>query len=323
MTVRVSVVVPTYRRPELLDRCLAALCGQDFEPAAYEVLVCDDADSPQARAQVEARAAACPLPAIRYVPVRGNHGPAAARNAGCGAASGAIIAFTDDDCVPDRGWLSAAESAFAGGAAALWGAVRVPLPDRPTDYERNEAGLQHAGFVTANCFCRRDVLKQIGGFDERFTMAWREDSDLYFTLLEHGYPVAHAPAAVVVHPVRPARWAVCLGQQKKSQFNALLYKKHPDLYRRLVQPAPPLHYYATAAALLAAPGAAAAGMTWVAAAAALIWLLLTARFCSRRLCGTSHDPRHVAEMLVTSALVPLLSIHWRLRGAVRFRVPFF
>jgi glycosyltransferase involved in cell wall biosynthesis len=323
MTIRVSVVVPTYRRPDLLDRCLHALANQEFDPAAYEILVCDDAASDATRAQVEARTTGVPLPAVRYIPVRGAHGPAAARNAGWRAARGTIIAFTDDDTVPDRSWLKAGEAAFAEDIDALWGTIRVPLSDRPTDYERNEAGLSWATFATANCFCRRSVLEAVRGFDERFTMAWREDADLYFTLLERGHSVQHAPAAVVVHAVRPARFAVCLSQQKKSQFNALLYKKHPALYRRHIQASPPWHYYAIAVALLAALAGVAAGSVLLTLAAALAWLLLTARFCARRLHDTSHAPGHVAEMLLTSPLVPLLSIHWRLRGAVRFRVPFF
>ena len=49
---------------------------------------------------------------------------------------------------------------------------------------------------------------------------------------------------------------------------------------------------------------------------------LSARFCARRLRGTSHAPSHVAEMAVTSAVIPLLSVYWRLRGAWRYRVLF-
>ncbi len=323
MTVRVSVVVPTYRRPDLLARCLAALVAQDFTPNEYEILVCDDAASAATRAQVESCAALLAAPAIRYLAVHGNHGPAAARNTGWQAACAPIVAFTDDDCIPEPGWLQAGIAAMSAEVDALWGAVHVPLPERPTDYERNEAGLERAGFVTANCFCRRAVLKRVGGFDERFTMAWREDSDLCFTLLEHGRTVVHAPAAVVVHPVRPAPWAVCLRQQCKSAFNALLYKKHPQLYRQYVQATPPLAYYVIATSLAMAVLAAAAGSPLLATSAGMVWLALTARFCVRRLRGTSRALRHVAEMIVTSAVVPLLSIHWRLRGALRFRVPFF
>ena len=72
----------------------------------------------------------------------------------------------------------------------------------------------------------------IGGFDERFPEAWREDSDLQFTLLEQGYTIKPAPQAVVTHPVRPAPWGVGLKMQRKSQFEALLYKKHPQTLSR-------------------------------------------------------------------------------------------
>ena len=50
-----------------------------------------------------------------------------------------------------------------------------------------------------------------------------------------------------------------------------------------------------------------------------LWLALTAWFCARRLRGASWAPRHVAEMAVTSALVPPLSVYWRLRGAIHNR----
>src|SRR4051794_39381252 len=96
----VSVVVPTCRRPELLARCLAALVASDFDPSAFEVLVVDDATSGATREQVD-QAAALARPAIRYLANAGTRGPAAARNVGWRAARGGIIAFTDDDCIPD------------------------------------------------------------------------------------------------------------------------------------------------------------------------------------------------------------------------------
>jgi GT2 family glycosyltransferase len=321
MTVRATVVVPTYRRPDLLDRCLSALLAQGLDPGEYEILIADDAAGDETRGQVAKWASRSP-PEVRYVRPHPARGPAAARNAGWRAARGRFIAFTDDDCVPEPNWLREGLAALEQGPAAAWGAIRLPLPERPTDYERNESHLAEAGFVTANCFCRRDVLEAVGGFDERFTMAWREDSDLYFTLVEAGHEVARAPAAVVLHPIRPAGWGVSLWQQRKSQFNALLYKKHPALYRRHIQAGPPWRSYAMLLALLAAGAAALAGLPWLALAAAGLWLLLVGLFCARRLRGNSPAPRHVAEMVVTSPVIPLLSVYWRLRGAVRFRVFF-
>lgn len=319
---RVSVVVPTYRRPDLLARCLGALANQDLDAESYEIVVADNAASADTCAQVEAfaRQARC---VVRYVAAARVRGPAAARNDGWRCASGPVIAFTDDDTVPDPGWLRAGLDAFAEGADAVTGRVCMPLPAVPTDYERNEAGLEVAEFVTANCFIRRAVLAAIGGFDERFRDAWREDSDLHFTLLEAGYAIARAPSAVVVHPVRPAPWGISLRQQRKSQYNALLFKKHPRLYRQRIQAMPPLPYYAMCAALFAAVMAATAGLPHAMIGAALVWLCLVAVFCTLRLTHTSHHPHHVVEMLLTSALIPPLAVFWRVRGALRFGVWFF
>lgn len=261
-------------------------------------------------------------PPVRYLPVTGAHGPAAARNAGWRAASGSLVAFTDDDCVPDPGWIRALAAALADGGAGVSGRIIVPLPSTPTDYERDTAGLMGAEFATANCCCRHDVLAEVGGFDEQFAIAWREDSDLQFSLLERGYQLGQAPDAVVLHPVRSAPWGISLHQQRKSIFNALLYKKHPHLYRRRIQPAPPWHYYGIVGALLGALAGIALRRRWLAMACILVWMLLTGRFCARRLQRTARTPRHLAEMLVTSALIPPLAVYWRLRGALRYRVFF-
>jgi cellulose synthase/poly-beta-1,6-N-acetylglucosamine synthase-like glycosyltransferase len=364
MTSVVSVIVPTYRRDDLLDRCLAALAAQQFDPSAYEVIVCDDAASETTRCLVASWDARACTP-IHYLPVRGTQGPAAARNRGWRAARGAIIAFTDDDCIPDPGWLRAGVRAFdetastqywqcgspcaarlelssarhmpfnpmnnvrsqhprcaEGQVIGVCGRIVVPLPPAPTDYERDTAGLEIAEFATANCFYRREALEAVGGFDERFTAAWREDADLFFTLLECGYRTARAPEAVVVHPVRLAPWGVSLRQQRKSMFNALLYKKHPALYRQRIQRTPPLHYYGIVSALFTMLVGTASERRRAALIGGSLWLLLAGRFCARRLRGTAHTPRHVAEMVVTSIAIPPLSVYWRLRGAVRFRVPF-
>lgn len=318
---RVSVVVPTHNRPDLLDRCLTALAEQDFDPDEYEIIVADDAASEATRQRVGEWTDQS-LVAFRYATPTINHGPAAARNAGWRLARGAIIAFTDDDCVPDPRWLAEGMAAMEAGADAVSGRVIVPLPDRPTDYERDAAGLQGAEFVTANCLVRREALEAVGGFDERYAAAWREDSDLQFSLLERGFRIVSAPRAVVVHPVRPARWGVSLRQQRKSLFNALLYKKFPRRYRRGIQATPPWGYYAIVVAIGATLVSIVLGWTVVALAALAVWAALTARFCARRLRGASKAPGHVAEMALTSALIPPLSVFWRLYGAWKFRVPF-
>ena len=324
MTIVATVVVPTYLRPALLARCLSALLAQRFDPAAYEIIVADDAASVETAALVEriARQARAQGLTLRYATVTGAHGPAAARNTGWRLAHGAVIAFTDDDCVPDPDWLRMGLGALTEGVAGVSGRLIATCGARPTDYERNAAQLAHAEFVTANMFYRRDALAAIGGFDERFPIAWREDSDLAFTLLERGERIVRAPRAIVAHPQRPAPWGISIRQQQRSMYNALLYRKHPRLYRERIQSAPPWRYYLTVAALLTAVVGGSQRRRGALATGLGAWLILTARFSLMRLRGASRAPSHIAEMLVTSALIPPVCVFWRLAGAIRYRTLF-
>lgn len=326
---RISVVMPTYRRPVLLARCLDALLAQTLPGDAFEIVVVDDGSTDDTRKTCDdyaARARASGGPVIRYLRPHGTRGPAAARNRGWQAARGELIAFTDDDTVPDRDWLREGEAAMAPAhRVAAWGRVQVPRPEAMTDNARNTAGLDNAVFVTANAFARRDAMQAVGGFDERYRRAWREDTDLYFALLDK-FPyfdaVAAAPEALVVHPVRDARFASSIGQQANMAFDALLFKKYPALYdRHIGLRRPPWDYalivLATAVALFAWPVSALA-----AGAGAAVALALILRLALRRLRGLAKTPRQVTEMLLTSAAIPYVSLYWRLVGALRWRVPF-
>lgn len=324
MTVAISVVIPTYRRPQLLERCLRALLQQSLHAEDYEIIVADDGADTATEALVRRLAAQHQEagPALHYVAVHGRHGPAAARNRGWRRAQGEVIAFTDDDCVPDTDWLRLGLAVFPYGVTAAWGRVHMPLPAQPTDYERDAARLEEAEFATANCFCTRAALEACGGFDERFTAAWREDADLFFSLLERSARIVRVPEALVVHPVRPAEWGVSIAQQRKMRFDALLYKKHPRLYRARIRRRPPMRYYLIALSLLAAAGAAVGGRGDLVALALLVWGALTLAFFGQRIRYTSRQIGHVVEMALTSALIPPLAVFWRLTGAWRYRVVF-
>jgi glycosyltransferase involved in cell wall biosynthesis len=324
VSIAISVVIPTFRRPHLLHRCLVPLMSQALDPRTYEVIVVDDGRDPLTRTVVETLAHKHPGgPVLRYLqPPPGKRGPAAARNCGWRAAQAPVIAFTDDDTIPFVDWLSEGLRAMVPGVAAAAGRVKVPISAWPTDYERNVKRMESAEFVTANCFVRSYMLARIGGFDERFTRAWREDSDLHFTLLEQGGEVVSAPRALVLHPVREAAWGVSLREQRNMEFDALLYKKHPALYRQRIRARPPVAYYGAVLALLGVLAALAAGLFALALASAAVWLLLTLQFCRGRLAGTSHRPRHVAEMIATSIVIPVAAVYWRLAGALRYRAPF-
>ena len=205
-----------------------------------------------------------------------------------------------------------------GRWVAMAGRVVVPRPPdagaAPSDHELMTRGLEQAAFVTANAFVRTWALRRIGGFDERFRRAWREDSDLQFRLQQVG-AVGRCEAALVLHPVRPERWGVSLRQQKNVFYDALLYRKHPHRYRAELRPVPPWDYYATVAFAFAASVLLLTGHRAASACMALPALLAIAALTRRRLRATSRTPAHVLEMALTSALIPFLSVYWRLRGA--------
>ena len=91
----ISVVVPTYRRHDLLERCLEAVAQQALPAEAFEVIVADDAASAETE-QLVNRWSRRTSGQIRYLAVRHAHGPAAARNAGWRAARADVIAFTEE-----------------------------------------------------------------------------------------------------------------------------------------------------------------------------------------------------------------------------------
>ncbi|RXK83739.1 glycosyltransferase family 2 protein [Filimonas effusa] len=324
MKPEVSVVVATWQRPQLLEKCLQALLRQRLAAGRYQVIIVTDGlDEASCRLVRQYRDRGHTQLYCYSLPVK--RGPAAARNLGWQMAEAPLVVFTDDDCIPDPGFLGAyinAYKAYGVARIAFTGKVTVPVSPVPTDYEQNVAQLSSADFITANCACSRTALVQAGGFDEAFETAWREDSDLEFKFIDNGIPVYKVEDARVIHPVRPASWGVSLKEQRKSLYNALLYKKYPSLYRKKISRGPQWRYYGILFCLLLLV-VLAFGHLYTASLVALGgWAFLTAGFIYKRLRTTSRNFSHVMEMICTSLLIPFLSIYWTIYGAVRYKVLF-
>jgi glycosyltransferase involved in cell wall biosynthesis len=318
---KISVVIPTYNRPKLLLNCLQALIGQSFAAADYEIIVVSDGPDRKTAELVHSLQSETTV-RLRYLSTTKKSGPAAARNQGWIHSSAELIAFTDDDTVPDRNWLTNIWNHYHNEELiAFTGRVIVPVSSPPTDYERNIYNLETAEFVTANCVCTKMALIRVGGFDEQFRMAWREDSDLHFKLLEHNIPIKRIHA-VVIHPVREAPWGISIKEQKKGIFNALLYKKYPRLYRQRIKPKPSWNYYMMLVSFLSIPVSLIFGHYGLASCGFGIWLILLTAFIWKRLKETSRSPEHVAEMVITSMIIPFASLYWQFYGAWKYRVLF-
>lgn len=317
LTLAVSVVVPTTGDLDLLDRSLDALTRQDFPAGAYEVIIVDD-DPDRNTLQLVAGWRARTVdrgPRLVYVAnEEGPHGPGASRNRGWRVARAPVIAFTGDDTVPSTAWLSQGMAAVTEQTDVLCGRVDSTLTAA--------GGADPAGFCAANCFCRLRVLEALDGFDERFQAGWREDADMHFRLLEINARIGRAPHALVVQPLPRPAWGSSLFQLHAVAFDALLYKKHPALYRQKIRRLPCWEDGATVAAVLVAGLGLGLGQEIVAVIGAGTWLVLTGMQIVQRLHDVPKSAALVAEVLLTSPLIPPLAVFWRLVGAIKYRVGF-
>ncbi len=322
MSIKISVVIPTFKRPQLLVKCLTALKGQSFLPENYEVIIVTDGPDEITKNNVELFAKQHSLINLICDNLEVKAGPAAARNKGAGLARGELIVFTDDDCVPQAHWLQSYWNAFCKAQKneiAFSGRTVVPHAGKPTDYEKNIANLETAEFITANCACTKLALKKVNGFDEDFKIAWREDSELQFKLIRAFVPIIKVNDALVVHPVRDANWGISLKEQKKSKFNALLHKKHPLLYKEKIGIKPLWNYYAMVILLPVCILSYLRTLPVIFTISLSCWLLLTIQFTLKRLKGTSKKLSHFTEIIATSVLIPFLSVFWNLYGSVRYK----
>ena len=187
-----TVIVPTFRRPEALAHCLAAL------REAPDVVVSDDAGDAETRDLV----ARC-HPQAHWTAAPGK-GPAANRNHGAQLALGEWIAFIDDDCEPQAGWLDALTRAcldadVVEGRTLAPGATDSPLEEL---VENPRGGV----LWSCNLAVRREVFQRLGGFDEEFKEAGGEDMEFAWRVARAHLRVRFAPEALVHHPPRRTGW---------------------------------------------------------------------------------------------------------------------
>ena len=320
-----SVVIPTCQHPAQLAACLDALSRQQLARDQFEIIVVDDGNSSDTATAVALFARQVTQSGraleVRYLAQPQQRGFAAARNRGWKAARGRIIAFTDDDCLPQADWLRSALVSFQRGAQVVTGQLRLTLPGNPTQYDPKALYVETGEFISANCFCRKSVLERAGGFEEAFDSAWREDSDLQFNFIKLGIPIAKCPEAVVVHPMSETPWYTSLANERKHRYDALLYKRHPDLFRQRIETDRSLilEYYASVLAITVGLMGGVSGHLTVATVGFSLWALLSINLVWQRL-PEETPSTHLPQTVMTALATPFLSVYWRLYGAVKYRV---
>ena len=318
----VDLVIPTVGRSSLPD-LLCALADQSGPLPNNIYLVDDRRDS--TRPLIERGVDLGTLNGLIHVLHSHGRGPAAARNLGWRTARAEWVAFLDDDVCPASDWLEHLDLDLSGvgrDVAGSQGQLRVPLPGdrRPTDWERNVAGLEDARWITADMAYRRAVLDELGGFDERFSRAFREDADLALRVTGAGYRIV-AGGRCVEHPVRPASPWISVRAQAGNADDALMRRLHGEDWQRRAASAAgrrPTHL-GTTAALVAGLAGAVTRRRWLTTLGIGGWLVGTAEFAWSRIAPGPKSPREIATMVATSVVIPpVASIHW-LRGLWRWR----
>ncbi|MGH4007416.1 MAG: HAD-IIIA family hydrolase, partial [Pseudonocardiaceae bacterium] len=286
---------------------------------SQDIVVVDDRPAPGEPLVVD--------PAVRVLRT-GGRGPAAARNAGWRAVRTEWVAFLDDDVVPGPDWAQRIAEDLRDlppDVGASQGRIEVPLPAdrRPTDAERGTAGLVTARWITADMAYRRTALHRVGGFDERFGRAYREDADLALRVIGAGYRIV-AGRRRTTHPVPAEQTRIgslaSVRAQRGNADDALMRRRHGPGWRQRIGDGPGrLRWHAlTTATAAVALGAAARCRWWLAGPAALAWAALTTEFALHRILPGPRDVAEIGRMVVSSIAIPPVAWWHRLAGELRW-----
>lgn len=237
---RITVVIPTFQRREVVTGSVLALAEQTG-PTFDVVVVVDGSTDGTADAL---RSMTVPF-GLRVIE-QANSGASMARNHGARIARGEVLLFLDDDMQAAPNLLAEHDRAHARGAEAVFGHIPVH-PDAPSSIllpglvdwavrrrdrlSRPEATLTFADLLTGQLSVRRSVFEALGGFDEDFTRGGsfgREDTDFGRRLFSGGHRVEFAPDAISwqLYVVRPAAYLRQWNQAGRADVTYM--RKHPE-----------------------------------------------------------------------------------------------
>jgi glycosyltransferase involved in cell wall biosynthesis len=235
-----SVVVPTYNRKPILEKCLRSLEQQvlpaDSPATGYEIVVVDDGSTDGTIAWLQAETAS--FPHVRLVE-QNHQGPAIARNTGVYNSQGDVIVFVDSDLVVLSDYLHchavALQQAYEEkGEDSVFTYGRIVNTcnfDDPTSEQYKVTDYSRAFFATGNVAIARRWLDKAGYFDPQFTLYGWEDLELGVRLKQVGVTLVKVPDAVGYHwhpPFSLEQVPHLIDQEiQRGRMGILFYQKHP------------------------------------------------------------------------------------------------
>ena len=233
---KISVIVCTYNGIRTLDDCLKSLKRLRYPD--YEVLLIDDGSGEEVRKITKRHKH------TRYIKQE-HAGLSTARNLGAKESKGEILAYTDDDCMPDQDWLGWLALEFerdeelgaVGGPnlppspANLQQACVLAAPGAPSHVLLKDDEAEH--IPGCNLSVRRSAFDAIGGFVDKYRVAG-DDVDFCWRLQIQGLRIGFAPAAVVWHYRRFSTKAYLKQQAGYGRAEAILMKDHSRRFSLLL-----------------------------------------------------------------------------------------
>ncbi len=226
--IEISVVIPTYNNKTMLREIIKSLLIQKFPKGSFEIIVVDDGSIDKTANVIES----FHLSNLVYIRQK-NRGPASARNKGISIAKGGIIAFIDDDCIPEKNWLISIKREFKKNVVGVEGMTLptegIIYPD--SHYIKNLSGKM---YLTCNIAFLSSFIKK-HCFDENYKYPNREDSDLAFRVISCGGKIVFSKNVVVKHRILKTKLKKLLKRKLYFQSDVLLFKKYPTLYKKYIK----------------------------------------------------------------------------------------
>lgn len=241
-----SIVIPTYNRKPILDKCLRALERQNYRSDlidGYEIIVVDDGSTDETLSWLQDNATE--FPHVRLIE-QSHQGPAAARNRGVERAVGDTIIFIDSDLVVLETFLQSHATALAEGQRSIGSdrlftygrVVNTCNFENPTAEPYKITDFSAAYFATGNVAIARHWLEEAGLFDTQFQLYGWEDLELGIRLKELDLTLIKCPDAVGYHwhpPFSLEQIPKLIDQEiQRGRMGVLFYQKHPTWHVRMM-----------------------------------------------------------------------------------------
>ena len=229
-----SVVIPTFERPQDLQAALIALSQKkQLYKKTFEIIVSDDSNDDRSRLLIESK-----FNGVKWTPGKRN-GPAGNRNSGAKIAKGEWLIFIDDDCIPESNFIQSYELAILQNPQInVFEGKIFPDRERKTWAEGCPENSFGGMLWTSNLCIKKNLFNQLGGFDERFRVAY-EDVEFAHRLKQFQIKSLFIPNAAVCHPWRSLRSGGKNWKTKGYQIESLLLflEKHKDAHNEFGRPA--------------------------------------------------------------------------------------